>query len=105
MACMVRIPKGHTIVGNTAETCGTGFHLGFGRNNSLYQNTARDCDRGFEFFFTQMATLEDSIADNCKVAVRQVNSTIQVASLDMTRMPKDGVGVLYDAPRRAARGA
>jgi hypothetical protein len=70
--------------------------VGLGRNHTLYKNTCRDCERGFEFNGTEMAILEDSVAEGCKVALRQVSSTVQVASLDVTKMPKDGVGVLYD---------
>jgi parallel beta-helix repeat protein len=98
-------PDGCTIVGNTAEKCGTGFHLGHGRNNSLYQNTARDCDRGYDFYYSQMASLEDSTAEACKVAVRQLTSTIQIASLDVTKVPKDGIGVLYDADPNHSDGS
>lgn len=98
-------PDGCTVVANTIEKCGTGFHLGFGRNNSLYQNTARDCERGFDFFHTQMASLEDNTAEACKVAIRQVCSSVQVASLDVTKMPKDGIGVLYDAHETRCDGS
>lgn len=97
-------PDGATIVGNTVEKCTIGFHAGFGRNNSIYQNTARDCERAFDFHYTQMANLEDNRAEGCKIAVRSLCSVVQVATLEISKMPKDGVAVLYDADAQRCEG-
>jgi hypothetical protein len=94
-----------TIAGNTVEKASAAYHLGFGRDNSVYKNVAKNCERAFDFHYTQMATLEDNRADGCKIAVRSLCSQAQVASLEMTNVPKDGLGLLYDADAERCEGS
>lgn len=90
-------PVDYTIAGNTVEKCGVAIHLGYGKNNSVYKNVVRDCERGFDLYHTQMATLEDNRVDGAKIAVRSLNATVQIVSLEVSNLAKDGLGLLYDA--------
>jgi parallel beta-helix repeat protein len=93
-------PLDATIAGNTFEKCGVGVHLAYGRSCSLYKNGIRDCDRGFELHYAQNTTLENNQVAGAKIAVRSLNATSQIASLEVSNPAQDGIGLLYDADQR-----
>jgi hypothetical protein len=84
-----------SLTGNTIEKCLVGFHAGYGLNNIIKQTTLSGCQTGLEFVYTQSAVAEDNSVEGAQTAVRVQHSTPQFTNLQVDKLAKDGVALLY----------
>lgn len=92
-----------TVAGNTVENCRVGLHFHVGRNHSAYRNTFRDCECALDISHIRMMTAADDRIEGAKRAVQVADCTAQIASLEVTKLAKDGMAIYCHDPLRPSQ--